>query len=218
MRWGTLWAARQQFFDGFVVTVEVSLASLVFSMAIAVVIVLAFQSKSRPLRLLMRAYTEFMQNVPPIIHVLFIFYGVSAIGLRLSAIESGILGLSLYSSAFMAEAIRSGINAVDRGQWDAARASGLPYVRVMRLVIFPQAVVYALPPLTNQWIRLIKNTSILAVIAGGDLMYNALTVASETFAVFEVFSGVWIGYLLITVPVSRLALAVENNIKWRPRY
>lgn len=215
MDWQVLWATRQQFVDGFAVTVEVSAISLLLSMALAIAIVLAFQSRIPLLGLLTRAYVEFMQNVPPIIYILFIFYGLPAIGMRLSAVEAGIVGLSLYSSAFMAEAIRSGIKAVDQGQWAAAQSCGLQYVQVMRLVIFPQAVVYALPPLTNQWIRLVKNTSVLAVIGGGDLMYQAVNIADLTFAVFEVFVGVWVAYLIITIPVSRAAQALEKAIKWK---
>lgn len=215
MNWGVLWTSRHQLSDGFLVTVQVSTVSLILSMGLAIVIVLAFQLGIKLVRLVIRSYIEFMQNVPPVIHVLFIFYALPGMGLRLSALQAGTLGLTVYSSAFIAEALHSGIRAIDRGQWDAVRSSGLSYIQAMRLVIFPQALVYALPALTNQWIRLVKNTSILVVIAGSDLMYQAVNLAQLTFAVFEIFIAVWVAYLVITIPISRVAYAAENAIKWR---
>jgi putative glutamine transport system permease protein len=115
----------------------------------------------------------------------------------------------------MGEAIRSGIQSVGRGQWHAAEASGLSFLAVMRLVILPQALALALPPLTNQWVRLVKNTSLLSVVAGGDVLYHAIEISGRTFAVLPVYMTIAVAYLTLTVPLSRAADFFGERIAWR---
>ncbi|EQB94933.1 hypothetical protein GA8_14325 [Geobacillus sp. A8] len=108
----------------------------------------------------------------------------------------------VYTAAFIAEAIRSGIQAVPKGQMEAARSSGLTYLQAMRYVILPQAVKIVIPPLGNQFINLVKNSSVLGVIAGLDLMYYGDLISSKTFVTFDVYIFVALFYLVLTIPLS----------------
>lgn len=112
------------------------------------------------------------------------------------------LGLTIYTAAFIAEAIRAGIMAVPKGQLEAARSSGLTYSQAMRFIILPQAIKIVIPPLGNQFINLVKNSSVLGIVAGFDLMYQADLVSSQTYVVFDVYIFVALFYLVLTIPLS----------------
>src|SRR5919201_4296877 len=156
MQWDVVLQHREVLAEGLLVTIEASVASLVLSTAGGLVLGLADSAPVAALRWCSRVYVELFQNTPYLIVVLFIYHGLATTGLLLTAMQAGVVGLSMYSAAYMAEAIRSGIRAIHRGQWDAARVSGLGYLPTMRRVVLPQGLVYALPPLTNQWVRLVK--------------------------------------------------------------
>lgn len=215
MRWDVLSGHSDVFLSGLLVTVRASVLTLALSMGLAIIVASLRIGRMRVLRGLSRAYVEFLQNTPHIVVVFFAYYGLPRMGLTLSAFASGVVGLSIYSSAFMSEALRSGVNAVPRDNWEAGESSGLSTIGVFRHIVLPQAFAHAFPPLTNQWVRAVKNTSILAVIAGGDLLYHATRVASQTFAVFEVYGAIAIVYLSLTIPLSRLSQVVERRVAWR---
>lgn len=215
MQWDVVLRHRDLLAEGLVVTIEASVASLVLSTLGGLVLGLADSAPVSWIRSVSRVYVEVFQNTPYLIVVLFMYHGLANAGLLLSPMGAGVLGLSLYSAAYMAEAIRSGIRSIHRGQWDAARVNGLSYLQIMRRVVLPQGLVYALPPLTNQWVRLVKNTSILAVIAGGDLLYQTNLLVAQTYVVFEFYLLVAAVYLVITVPLSRAAEILERRIAWK---
>ena len=156
-----------------------------------------FRSPIKPLNWLGAAYVEFIRNIPLLIITFFFF-----LGLKLSGLYAGTLALTIYTSSFIAEAIRAGILSVSKGQMEAARSSGLTYGQAMRYIILPQAVKIVIPPLGNQFINLVKNSSILAVVAGLDLMYHGDLISSRTFVVFDVYIFVAAFYLILTIPLS----------------
>ncbi|MED0762532.1 amino acid ABC transporter permease, partial [Aneurinibacillus thermoaerophilus] len=148
-----------------------------------------------------------------LIQVFFFFFGLPSLGIQIGAFTAGTLGLTVYTAAFISEAIRAGIHSISKGQMEAARASGLTYIQAMRYVILPQAFRIVIPPLGNQFINLVKNSSILGVIAGMDLMYHADIVASNTLNVFDTYILVGFFYLTITVPLSILVNWLERRLK-----
>lgn len=184
-------------------------------MMIGTAVVIASASPVRVLRVAAAVFVEIFQNTPYLLVVLFAYDGLAQVGLRFSALQAGIVGLSVYSGAYMAEAIRSGLLAVDRGQWLAARSSGMGFLQVIRLIVMPQAIAYAIPPLTNQWVRLIKNTSVLAIISGGDLLYQTNQLVSATYIVFPFYLVVAAGYWILTIPLSRAGEYIESCFAWR---
>ena len=182
---------------GFKNTIMSSLVALVASLILGVLIAIMRIAPIKPLNWLGTAYVEFIRNIPLLIITFFFF-----LGLKLSGLYAGTLALTIYTSSFIAEAIRAGILSVPKGQMEAARSSGLTYGQAMRLVILPQAVKIVIPPLGNQFINLVKNSSILAVVAGLDLMYHGDLISSRTFVVFDVYIFVAAFYLILTIPLS----------------
>lgn len=190
------------YIKGFGNTVQASLIALIGSFILGTIVAVFRIAPIRPLNWLGTVYVEFIRNIPLLLVVFIFFVGLPAIGIRLEPFTAGTAGLTVYTAAFIAEAIRAGILAVPKGQTEAARSSGLTYVQTMRFIILPQAIKIVIPPIGNQFINLVKNSSILGVIAGLDMMYYADLVASETFVTFDVYIFVAMFYLVLTIPLS----------------
>lgn len=185
---------------GLLVTLEVSAAALVLAFLLGTVIATLRAAPSRMLQLIGTAYVEFIRNVPLLVQIFFFYFGLPSIGIKLSAFMCGVLGLGIYTAAFIAEAIRSGILSIHRGQLEAALASGMSYPKAMRLVILPQAFRAVIPPLGNQTINLIKNSSLVSTIAVYDILHAADSIGSQTFAYSTAYLGAAILYLCLTLP------------------
>lgn len=190
------------FWEGLKVTIISSLIALVASFIIGAIIAVLRITPIAPFRWIGTAYVEFFRNIPLVIIAFFFYIGTPTLGLELSGLVAGTIALSIYTSAFIAEAIRSGILSVSKGQMEAARSSGLTYIQAMRLIILPQAIKIVIPPIGNQFINLVKNSSILALIAGTDLMYQADLISAKTYVVFDVYIFVALFYLVLTIPLS----------------
>ncbi|ELK42788.1 glutamine ABC transporter permease, partial [Brevibacillus agri BAB-2500] len=130
----------------------------------------------------------------------------------LAPFVAGTLGLTVYTAAFIAETIRAGIQAIPKGQMEAARSSGLTYNQAMRYIILPQAIKVVIPPMGNQFINLVKNSSVLGVIAGLDLMYFGDLISADTFVTFDVYIFVAVFYLILTLPLSLLVGYLERRL------
>lgn len=202
---------REGYFLGFLTTIEASVLGLVGSFIIGVIIAVFRIAPSRFLNGIGTVYVEFIRNIPLLIIVFFFYAGLPALGINLNGFASGTLGLSVYTGAFIAEAIRAGIQSISKGQMEAARSTGLTYLQAMRFVILPQAVKMVLPPLGNQFLNLVKNSSILGVVAGADLMYQADLINSDTFDVFSTYIFVGIFYLILTIPLSLFVGYLERR-------
>jgi aspartate/glutamate/glutamine transport system permease protein len=185
------------YLQGFKITIIASLIALACSFLLGTIIAVMRIAPVKFLNWLGTAYVEFIRNIPLLIIVIFTY---NAFGFN--GTVAGTLGLTIYTAAFIAEAIRAGIMAVPKGQMEAARSSGLSYGQSMRLVILPQAVKIVIPPLGNQFINLVKNTALLGVVAGLDLMYQADLISSKTFVTFDTYIFVGLFYLIITIPLS----------------
>ncbi|GIM46459.1 glutamine ABC transporter permease [Collibacillus ludicampi] len=203
---------KQEFLSGFAITLEVSLMALVGSFILGAILAVMRLAPFKPLNVLSRIYVEFIRNTPILIQVFFFYFGLPALGIQLTPFVSGTLGLTVYTGAFIAEVIRAGIQSVPQGQMEAGRASGLTYMQTMRYIILPQAVKIVIPALGNQFLNLVKNSAVLAVISGGDLMYQGDIVSSNTFVVFDVYIFVAMFYLLITIPLSIFVNLLEHRL------
>ncbi|RFU64847.1 amino acid ABC transporter permease [Peribacillus glennii] len=185
------------YLEGYKTTIIASLIALVASFLLGTLIAVFRIAPFKPLNWLGTVYVEFIRNIPLLVIVFFFFFG-----LRFSGPVAGATGLTIYTAAFIAEAIRAGILSVPKGQMEAARSSGLTYGQTMRLIILPQAIKIVIPPLGNQFINLVKNSSILGVVAGLDLMYHADLISSRTYVTFDVYIFVALFYLSLTIPLS----------------
>ncbi|MNC17167.1 putative glutamine ABC transporter permease protein GlnM [compost metagenome] len=191
-----------QYLEGFRGTVLSSVLALIGSFVIGMVIAVFRITSVKVLRWFGTGYVEFIRNIPLLLVVYVFFYGPSALGFTLDGFKAGTIGLTVYTSAFIAEAIRAGIVAVPKGQMEAARSSGLNYMQTMTHVILPQAIKLVIPPLGNQFINLIKNSSVLTLVAGLDLMYFADGISTETYRTFDTYIFVALFYLVLTLPLS----------------
>ncbi|KKO55181.1 amino acid ABC transporter permease [Paenibacillus sp. DMB20] len=201
-----------RFIEGFGNTIWISIMSLVGSLVLGTVIAIMRIAPVRLLNAAGTAYVEFIRNIPLLVVVFFFFLGLPSLGVPMDGFTSGTLGLIVYTSSFIAEAIRAGIQAVPSGHSEAARSSGLSYLQTMRHIVLPQAVKIVLPAIGNQLINLIKNTSILTVVAGLDLMYHADLISADTFLPFTVYTIVALFYLLLTVPLSFAVHYMERRL------
>jgi putative glutamine transport system permease protein len=201
--------------EGYAMTVVISALSMLLSVVLGTLVAALRTSSVRPLRWLGTAYVELFRNTPLLIQLYFYFFGLTRIGLRLSAFQAGVAALGIYTGAYVAEVVRSGILSVDPGQRDAARALGLSYVQTQRFVILPQAVRTVLPPLGNLGIALVKNSALVSSIALADLLYVSDLIQSRTFRTFEVFTAVVILYLSLTLPLAFVVSRLERRLAVR---
>lgn len=212
---GFKWEAAFQewpvFADGLVTTALVSLLGLLLSLAIGVLLGMAASSRSRLARWPIRAYVEFFQNTPLVIQVFFLYNGLPYLGLVLPVTLVGILGVGFYHGAYMAEIIRAGIESVPQGQKEAAASQGFNPWQIMVYIVLPQTRKIVLPPLANQAVFLIKNTSVLAMVAGGDLMYKADSWASGNLYYGPAYILTGLLYLALCLPLSRWVRRMEKK-------
>ena len=170
-------------------------------------------SRLKILRALARVYVEFFQNTPLLVQIFFLYNALPYLGTVMPVTLIGILGLGFYHGAYMAEVVRTGITAVPAGQSEAAISQGFGHLEMMLFIILPQALKVMLPPLANVSSNLIKNTSILAVIAGGDLMYQADSFAASTLCYGPAYVTAGILYFIICFPLTRLSIRMEQRFK-----
>ncbi|MEH7346400.1 amino acid ABC transporter permease [Bacillus sp. JJ1532] len=190
------------YLEGFKNTVFSSIMGLIGSFFLGIIVAVMRISPFKPLNWLGTAFVEFFRNIPLLIIAFFFFNGLPAIGVTLSGFTAGTIALAIYTASFIAEAIRAGIQSIPKGQMEAARSSGLTYLQAMNVIILPQAIKIVIPPIGNQFINLVKNSSILGMVAGLDLMYFGDIISSNTFVTFDVYIFVAIFYLVLTIPLS----------------
>ena len=191
-----------------------SVAALVGSIVIGMVAAMMLQSRREFVQALARVYVELVRGTPLLVQLLIGFYVVaSAVGLD-NRFVVGVLSLSLFSGAYMAEIFRGGLAAIPQTQRDAARAIGLSQWQSMRLVILPQALRLVLPPIAGQLVSLIKDSSLLSVIAISEFTLNAQEVNSFTYSALESYLPLAAGYLMLTLPLSWLARLLESRFRY----
>lgn len=199
------------FFEGFKYTLLSSFLALFFSLVIGTLMAIFQLSQNKVIKAIAKAYVEFFRNVPLLIIVMFFYIVVPMYWISFDGFQAGTIGLTIYTSAFIAETVRSGIQTVPIGQTEAALSSGFTYAETMRYIVLPQAFKIVVPPLGNQFINLVKNSSILAMVAGLDIMYQGDLIANETFNTFQTYIIVGIFYLIITLPLSYLMTYLEKR-------
>lgn len=200
-----------RFIEGFLNTIQISIIALVGSFLLGVLVAVFRITPVKAFNWIGAVYVEFVRNIPLLVVVYFFYIGVPSLGIPVDGFMAGTLGLTVYTASFIAESIRAGIQSVPKGQSEAARATGLTYVQTMLYVILPQAIKIVVPSVGNQFLNLVKNSSILAVVAGMDLMYYADLINSDTFNPVTVYVLVALFYLVLTVPLSLALHALERR-------
>jgi polar amino acid transport system permease protein len=199
------------FWTGTLVTIETSALSLLFGSILGVFIGVMRVAPVRPLRSLAACYIYVIRGTPTLTQLFFIYFGLPALGINLTAMASGIIGLSLNSAGYIGEIVRGGIEGVPVGQWEAARVLGLSYPGAMRFIVLPQALRAMLPAIGNEFVTLIKESSLLSTLAIAELTMVGQQVRSVTYASFETFIIVGAIYLLLTTMTGMALRQLEKR-------
>lgn len=197
---------------GFGNTLLASVIALFFSLLIGSGFAIMETVPSKTARVIAHIYIEIFRNIPLLVITMFFYVVIPQYVAPMSGFAAGTIGLTLYTSSFIAETVRAGIQSVDSGQMEGARSNGMTYWQAMRHIVLPQAFRLVIPPLGNQFINLIKNSSVLAFVAGFDLMYQGDALASATFDTFNTYLVVGVFYLILTLPLSYYMRYLEKKL------
>jgi polar amino acid transport system permease protein len=212
--WGAVWEYRRKFLAGWLVTLAISAAALAVSLLVGLLAALGQRSRVVPCRTLCKLYIELIRGTPLLVQILVFFYVVAdAFGVD-NRYLVGVLTLACFSGAYIAEIIRAGIESVGESQLESARAIGLTRHQVYRFVILPQVTRLVLPPLAGQFASLIKDSSLLSIIAVSEFTLNAQEVNAFTYSTLESYLPLAIGYLLLTLPISLVSRLLEKRFRY----
>ncbi|MDD3445806.1 MAG: amino acid ABC transporter permease [Zavarzinia sp.] len=203
------------FLKGTEITLAATLLSSAIGILIATILAIMQVSKSMPAKIFANAYILTFRSIPLLVTIIFLYYGLPVTGLYLSAFFVGILGLALTLAAYASEVIRAGIVSIPRGQLEAAAALGLRRPHILRHVVLPQALMRILPPMTNQVITNLKNTSLLSAIAITDILRTGIDVMTWKANTFSPFAAIALCYLALIIPLSILARWLEARLARR---
>ena len=201
--------------QGVLITIALALLAEVLGIVLGLVLALMKIGRSRLLSAPAQVYIDVFRGTPLLIQIIFIYFATPNIGIRIESLFfAGLVALTLNSAAYVAEIFRSGIQSIDRGQMEAGRASGLTYAQTMRHIIVPQAFRRVIPPLTNEFVMLIKDTSIVSVIGLEELLRSARVIQSATASATPLVAAA-LFYLAICLPLIYLANGLERRLNRR---
>ncbi|MEK3952507.1 MULTISPECIES: amino acid ABC transporter permease [Psychrobacillus] len=209
--WSVIPNNMDVFIEGALKTLEISAIAILFAIPIGIIFGLGRISKNKFIYSISSAYIEIMRGVPLLVLLLWIFFVLGQF-VRLGSYWSAIVGLALFSAAFIAEIVRSGIQGVPKGQMEAARSLGMSHTKAMTNIILPQAFRRVLPPLASQFIMLIKDSSLVSIIAATDLTLNAKNLVATSFASIEVYTFVALIYFIMTFSLSLIIRYFEKRL------
>lgn len=206
--------------DGLIVTLELTVACWLIAFAWAIVLLILRNSAFKPAEWFVAVFVEVHQNVPLLVQILFWYFAVPEllpeaardwINERNSEFILAMLAVAFCMSAYMSEALRSGLRAIPQTQYEAGRVLGFGYLRTMRYIVLPQAIKHAIPPLINYSLLLFKNTSIAMAIGVHELTYQSRLIENDTFRTFETFAVVTLIYLLISFLIMIAGAVYERR-------
>ena len=202
--------------SGFTTTIYISIISIFFSMIIGLIVALPSLAKSKLLTRLNIFYVEIVRAIPLLVLILWIYYGLPImLGVSFSPFTSGIIALAISDSAFQAEIFRAGINSIIKGQHEASASLGLNFYRKMRFVILPQAFKTILPALGNQFVYVLKMSSLVSVIGIADLTRKANELVVTTYRPLEIYTFLILEYLILILVVSYFVRKLEKKLKYK---
>jgi polar amino acid transport system permease protein len=212
--WDAVFKYRSSLLSGWLTTLFISIASLILSTMIGIVFALARRSEILPLRYFGHIYVELVRGTPLLVQILVFFYVVADAFHIANRYFVGVLILSFFSGAYISEIVRAGIESIGQSQLESAKAIGLTRPQTYRYVIFPQALRLSLPPLVGQFVSLIKDSSLLSIIAVNEFTQAARDINSTTFSTLECYIPLAIGYLILTLPISLWTRSLEKRLRF----
>jgi polar amino acid transport system permease protein len=204
--WGLIW-------QGLLITVFYTVTTVIAGLVIGLVTGILRTTAPRPVTVPLRAYIEVFRCTPLLVQLVWVYYALPVlIGVDMTASAACFLTLSLYAGAFYAEIFRGGIEAVDRGQWEAARAIGMRRAKIFRRIVLPQAIQMMIPAFINQTVLQLKNTSLVSVVAVGDLLYQGSVITAASYRPLEVYTTIAVVYFAVLFPLTLAADRLEARM------
>lgn len=196
------------------ITIEITALSVGFGMAIGVIVSLIRLSGIKPLRILGNIYVDFLRGTPLLVQIFLVYFALPAlIHHQVDAFVAAIAACSINSGAYVAEVFRGGIESIDKGQMEAGRSLGMTWWQTMRYIILPQAFKRIIPPLGNEFIAMLKDSSLVSVIGFEELTRRGQLIIARTYASFEIWLTVAVLYLIMTLAVARFVGLLERRFK-----
>jgi His/Glu/Gln/Arg/opine family amino acid ABC transporter permease subunit len=208
--WDVVSEYRSWLWIGVQFTLEVASVSMVLAMVLALPIALMRMSRVWVIRTFASIYISVFRAIPPLVFILWMYYGVTLVtGLNIPAFWSGVICLTLQYGAWLAEIYRAGLQAIDKGQQEAALSTGLSRTRAFVRVVWPQAWRIIIPPLANNFVGVIKDSSLVGIIGVNEIMRQSQVAVSLTFRPFELYTAAMVIYIILTFAVARIASLLE---------
>lgn len=199
---------------GAAVTVEITVVSVAVGFLIGLVVGVARISRVKALRILAAVYADCIRGTPLLVQIFLIYFALPMLtGHRIEPFAAAVMACGINSGAYVSEIFRAGIQAIDPGQMEAGRSLGLTWMQTMRYIIIPQAVKTILPPLGNEFIAMLKDSSLVSVIGFEELTRRGQLIIAQTYATFEIWLSVALLYLTMTLAISRLVAYLERRTK-----
>lgn len=199
--------------DGIVVTFEVTFFSITFALLLGLITGIGRISRNRVINAVASTYVEVVRGIPLLVQLFYIYYALGRF-VRVPDMIAAVIAMSVCYGAYMGEVFRAGIESIDKGQTEAARSLGFNRTQTMFYVILPQAWRTILPPVGNEFIALLKDTSLVSILAVADLLRRGREFAAETFAYFETYTMIALIYLIITLILSKLVSMMEEKLNY----
>ena len=200
--------------SGITITIYISVISIILAMIIGLVVALPSLSNNKFLSYFNIAYVEIVRAIPLLVLILWIYYGLPIMtGISFSPFVSGIVALTISESAFQAEIFRAGINSINKGQYEVANSLGMNFWKKMRLVILPQAIKVVLPALGNQFVYVLKMSSLVSIIGIADLTRKANELVVTTYRPLEIYTFLILEYLILILIVSYFVRKLERKLE-----
>ena len=200
--------------SGLTTTIYISVISIIISMLLGLIVAIPSLAKNKFLTFINIGYVEIVRAVPLLVLILWIYYGLPIMtGISFSPFVSGIIALAISESAFQAEIFRAGINSIKMAQWEAGSSLGLNFFKRLRLVILPQAIKNILPAIGNQFVYVLKMSSLVSIIGIGDLTRKANELVVTTYRPLEIYTFLILEYLVLILIVSFFVRKLEKNLK-----
>ncbi len=216
LEWSVVWDHRAELWQGAQLTILLTVSTMLFAVPAGIALALMRLSQSKVLSTASLWFVEFFRNLPLILVVYWAFYVMPVfLHIEFSAFTTGLVALCFNVSAYNAETFRAGINSIRKGQMEAAIAMGMSRWQAMRTVIVPQAWRRVLPVLASTWVSLFKDTSLLSVIAVGELAHVALQIRSQTFRVLEMLTAMAVIYWLMGYPQAKIVDWIHKKFEVR---
>jgi len=200
--------------SGLTTTIYISVVSIIISMLLGLIVAIPSLAKNKFLTYINIGYVEIVRAIPLLVLILWIYYGLPIMtGISFSPFVSGIIALAISESAFQAEIFRAGINSIKKAQWEAGSSLGLSFFKRLRLVILPQAIKNILPAIGNQFVYVLKMSSLVSIIGIGDLTRKANELVVTTYRPLEIYTFLILEYLVLILIVSFFVRKLERNLK-----